>query len=130
MREQIDKYKANFPIEEYGTTKNKIQKISNMIPHVRGGIITWPVSCWHRNWQGIVEDMLESTIQFELLAFPTGIHDDVIDAIATIVAMNDAKIFEVPSVNGNNLNIGGSNSTNYIEYDPHAELISNLISVS
>ena len=76
------------------------------------------------------EDMLESTIQFELLAFPTGIHDDVIDAIATIVAMNDAKVFEVPSENRSPMYLTGGNSTNYIEYDPHAELINNLTSVS
>ena len=89
----MDQYKVRFPIEEFTTTKNKVQKISNMIPHVRIGIVIWPSSCWHRNWQGVMEDMCDTTVQFELLAFPTGIHDDAIDAVSTICAMVDAKEF-------------------------------------
>ena len=130
IREQMDKYKVHFPIEEYTTTKNKIQKISNMIPHVRGGIVIWPQSCWHRNWQGQVEDMLDSTIQFELLAFPTGIHDDAIDAISTIVAMNDAKVFETPYENHSNIYITNINNGNYISYDPHKEFINEIFNMS
>ena len=122
LRGKMDQYKTFFPIEEFTTTKNKVQKISNMIPHVRSGTVVWPTSCWHRNWQGVAEDMCDTTVQFELLAFPTGVHDDAIDAISTICAMTDAGIFEKPDVDFTGIQYNESVRKLCLdEYDPHAE---------
>lgn len=125
IRSKMDQYKVRFPIEEFTTTKNKVQKISNMIPHIRSGIVVWPSSCWHRNWQGVMEDMCDTTVQFELLAFPTGIHDDAIDAVSTICAMNDAGEFERPDTDFTGITGGEHGSAMMLpEYDPHAEAVS------
>ena len=96
-----------------------------MIPHVRSGIVIWPSSCWHRNWQGVMEDMCDTTVQFELLAFPTGIHDDAIDAVSTICAMVDAKEFELPDTDFTGIISNASENARLLpEYDPHAEAVS------
>lgn len=126
IKKCMDEKKIYFPLETYATTKNKIQKISNMIPHIRGGLVVFPKECWHRNWQGQIEDMCESTIMNELLAFPSGLHDDAIDCIATFVAMNDAHIFEIPDasfISNNNLMLNDDNMNYILEYDPHDEII-------
>ena len=62
----------------------------------------------------------------ELLAFPSGLHDDAIDCIATFVAMNDAHIFEIPDasfISNNNLMLNDDNMNYILEYDPHDEIM-------
>ena len=78
----MDKYHLYFPIQSYSTHGNKEERISNTIPSIKSCDILFPEHSYHMNWQGVMEDMMESVVRDEFMTFPKGEHDDGIDAIS------------------------------------------------
>lgn len=86
-----------FNIIEFKTTTNKVLKISNLIPTMKRGMILFPDHCWHINWQGEMEDMLDSLIVDEMMSFPNCQHDDGLDTLSMANELVNSNSIPVPS---------------------------------
>jgi predicted phage terminase large subunit-like protein len=73
-----------FSLTEVTATAPKGQRIEALEPLFREGRIWLPKACWHVNWEGMREDMLQTFILDEYLAYPFAGHDDGLDALSRI----------------------------------------------
>ncbi|NLF35477.1 MAG: hypothetical protein GX585_05885 [Clostridiales bacterium] len=73
-----------FSITPMTATVPKGQRIEALEPIFREGRVWFPKACWHRNWEGQMEDMLTSFVNEEYLAYPFAGHDDGLDSLSRI----------------------------------------------
>lgn len=73
-----------FSITPMTATVPKGQRIEALEPLFREGRVWIPKACWHRNWEGQMEDMLTSFVNDEYLAYPFAGHDDGLDSLSRI----------------------------------------------
>jgi phage terminase large subunit-like protein len=71
-----------FRITEVGGQTSKTDRIKRLIPLFEQGRIWIPESLNVTDWQGKVRDLVNDFIEDEFCAFPVGIHDDMLDALA------------------------------------------------
>ena len=70
-------------MEVAGQTK-KVDRIGRLIPLFEEGRIYLPQSLHKTNYEKVVVDLVQAFIEEEYAAFPVGIHDDMLDALARI----------------------------------------------
>src|SRR6185437_12894916 len=85
MRVAMDDLNYRFTITEVGGALSKNDRITNLQPYFFEGRIWFPEQLIKTNYEGIVVDLVEEFIQEEYLAFPVGIHDDMMDALSRIL---------------------------------------------
>ena len=71
-----------FRITEVGGVTSKHDRIKRMIPLFEQGDIWLPERLWYTDWQGEVIDLVRAFIEEEYMAFPFGLHEDMLDALA------------------------------------------------
>jgi len=73
-----------FQITEVGGQTSKSDRIKRLIPLFEAGRIWLPESRHITDWQRISVDLVHAFIEEEYMAFPVGLHDDMLDALARI----------------------------------------------
>jgi len=73
-----------FHIEEVGGKLSKLDRIRRLIPWFSQHKFYIPNSLWKTNTEGKVIDVIDELVHQEFLAFPVGLHDDMLDAISRI----------------------------------------------
>ncbi len=120
LNAQMQVYKVFFPITEIRPVGSKNARIDASMVAFMNGQVWLPHHCYHINWQGVNEDMIESFIRDEFLAYPTGMHDDTLDTTAYAVDFRDKGSAVLPDdsmyrglpVSANILTVDGA------DYDP------------
>ena len=73
-----------FQITEVGGQTSKSDRIKRLLPLFEAGRIWMPKSKFVTDWQRVPVDLIQSFIEEEYMAFPVGLHDDALDALARI----------------------------------------------
>lgn len=91
MMADIDHLKAEqgrvnyrFDVVEVGGNIPKNDRIKRLIPIFEQGKFYFPLSMHKTDYQGMVRELIKDFIEEEYAAFPVGIHDDMLDALARI----------------------------------------------
>ena len=73
-----------FRITEVGGQTSKADRIKRLVPLFEAGRIWLPQSHYSTDWQRVPVDLVHAFIEEEYMAFPVGLHDDMLDALARI----------------------------------------------
>ncbi|MCR4307145.1 MAG: hypothetical protein NUV80_01135, partial [Candidatus Berkelbacteria bacterium] len=73
-----------FNITEVGGQTSKSDRIKRLLPLFEAGRIWMPKSKFITDWQRVPVDLIQAFIEQEYMAFPVGLHDDMLDALARI----------------------------------------------
>lgn len=73
-----------FTITEVAGQTSKQDRIKRLLPLFEAGRIWLPKSLHVADWQKIPVDLVHEFIESEYMAFPVGLHDDMLDALARI----------------------------------------------
>lgn len=91
MMTDIEHYQARMEIENYrfritevaGQT-SKVDRIKRLLPLFESERVWLPETHFVTNWEKIPIDLVHSFIEEEYMAFPVGLHDDMLDSLARI----------------------------------------------
>lgn len=81
-RQEHEMYR--FDITEVAGQTSKTDRIKRLLPIFEQGRFYLPKSLFSTNWEKIPIDMVHAFIEEEYLAFPVGVHDDMMDSLARI----------------------------------------------
>lgn len=73
-----------FKITEVAGQTSKSDRIKRLVPLFEAGRIWFPGSRYVTDWQKVPVDLVQAFIEEEYMAFPVGLHDDMLDALARI----------------------------------------------
>ena len=73
-----------FRITEVAGQTSKEDRIKRLVPIFEAGRIWLPASLHVTDWQRVPVDNVRAFIEEEYMAFPVGLHDDMLDALARI----------------------------------------------
>ena len=73
-----------FTITEVAGQTSKQDRIKRLLPLFEAGRIWLPESCYVTDWQRVPVDLVKAFVEEEYMAFPVGLHDDMLDALARI----------------------------------------------
>ena len=96
IRDRQERTNYRFTITPFGQSIEKGMRIEALIPVFEAGRIWFPEHCIHRNWEGRDEDMMQTFINDEYLAFPHMVHDDRLDDLANILHPDIAPLLHRP----------------------------------
>ena len=81
-KQELDTYR--FDVTEVAGVTSKVDRIRRLIPLFEQGKMWLPKSLHVTDWQHMPVDLVRSFIEEEYVAFPSGLHDDLMDALARI----------------------------------------------
>jgi predicted phage terminase large subunit-like protein len=81
-RMEADNYR--FDITEVAGQTSKHDRIKRLVPLFEAGRIWIPETHHMTDWQRTTVDLVHAFIEEEYMAFPVGLHDDMLDALARI----------------------------------------------
>jgi len=81
-RMELENYR--FTITEVAGQTSKSDRIKRLLPMFEQGRIWLPETCFVTDWQKVPVDLINSFIEEEYMAFPVGLHDDMLDSLARI----------------------------------------------
>jgi predicted phage terminase large subunit-like protein len=84
MKKAMDERNYRFFITEIGGSLSKEDRIRRLIPYFFEQRIFLPEVLIKTDYEGVVVDLIEEFIEEEYLAFPVGIHDDMLDAFSRL----------------------------------------------
>jgi predicted phage terminase large subunit-like protein len=91
MASDIDAIKARqeqenyrFDVTEVAGVTSKVDRVRRLIPIFEQGKMYLPRSLHKTNWEGIPVDLVQAFIEEEYIAFPSGLHDDMMDSLSRI----------------------------------------------
>ena len=82
-----------FQVTEVGGQTSKQDRIKRLIPLFEAGRIWLPHSHHVTSWEKVPVDLVHTFIEDEYMAFPVGLHDDALDALARIAEPDLALIW-------------------------------------
>lgn len=86
LKKAMDALNYRFPLVELGGTQlSKEDRIRKIIPEFENGRVYLPRNILYTTVNGEQIDLVNSLVEDEMLTFPVGKHDDVLDALARIV---------------------------------------------
>jgi len=71
-----------FQITEVGGVTSKADRIKRLLPIFEQGQMWLPENMYVTDWQKTTVDLVKAFIEEEYMAFPVGMHDDMLDALA------------------------------------------------
>lgn len=94
----MDKYHSRFAITPFNPTKwgDKGSRIDKLKSAWEMGRIWMPRTCFHVNYEGMSEDMVNTVYLSEYLAYPSAPHDDALDALASANLLLTEKQLQAP----------------------------------
>ena len=81
-RQEAETYR--FDVIEVAGVTSKIDRVRRLIPMFEQGKVWIPKTLHVTDWQKTVVDLVHSFVEEEYMAFPVGLHDDMLDAFARI----------------------------------------------
>jgi predicted phage terminase large subunit-like protein len=84
MKDRMESENYRFQITEVGGQTSKEDRIKRLIPLFEAGRIWIPDSYHVTTWEKTVIDNVHEFIEGEYMAFPVGLHDDMLDSLARI----------------------------------------------
>lgn len=81
-RQESENYR--FDIVEVGGQTPKADRIRRLLPLFEQGRIYLPQSLHVTDWEKVPRDLVHDFIEDEYMAFPVGLHDDMLDALSRI----------------------------------------------
>ena len=81
-RQEQENYR--FQVTEVAGVTSKVDRIRRLIPLFEQGRIWLPKSLHVTDWQRQSVDLVRAFVEEEYAAFPSGLHDDLMDALARI----------------------------------------------
>lgn len=91
LMSDIEHYKSRMEHENYRFTitevagqTSKSDRVKRLFPMFVDGRIWIPETKFVTDWQKVPVDLVQSFIEEEFMAFPVGLHDDMLDALARI----------------------------------------------
>ncbi len=84
LKSRMETETYRFDITEVGGQAKKEDRIGRLIPIFEQGRFYLPKSFHVTDYQKVVRDLVRDFVEEELVAFPVGIHDDALDALARI----------------------------------------------
>lgn len=85
LQDRMGKENYHFPITEVGGQTSKADRIKRLIPLFEAGRVWLPRSMHVTDWQKNTVDLVRAFIEEEYMAFPAGLHDDMLDALSRII---------------------------------------------
>jgi predicted phage terminase large subunit-like protein len=82
LKDRMEQENYRFKIVEVAGVTSKHDRIKRLIPLFEQGEIWLPESLYTTDWQGVPVDLVRSFIEEEYMAFPVGLHEDSLDALA------------------------------------------------
>lgn len=104
MQSRMELENYRFRIEEVAGQTSKTDRIKRLLPLFEAGRIWIAKSRYVTDWQKIPVDLIHAFIEEEYMAFPVGLHDDMLDALSRIAEpdlklvwpMEQKKVTETP----------------------------------
>lgn len=84
IRGEMERRSYRFRIDEVGGSTKKEDRIRRLVPLFQRGRMWFPVSKPYTDKQGQLHDLVAEFVDHEMLTFPVGRHDDMLDALARI----------------------------------------------
>ena len=84
MQARMEQENYRFHITEVAGQTSKHDRIKRLVPLFEAGRIWIPESHNVTDWQRTTVDLVHSFIEEEYMAFPVGLHDDMLDALSRI----------------------------------------------
>lgn len=115
----MDKYHTRFALTPFNPTKwgDKMARIGKLLYSFETGQVWLPRKCFHVNYQGEMEDMMNTFYLEEYLGYPSIPHDDGLDGLASVYHLLTEKQLQVPeAVSLNKKN--AISEINEDQYDP------------
>ena len=84
IKDRQEKENYRFPITEVSGITKKVDRIGRLIPIFEQGKVFLPKSLHITDYQKVPIDLVRSFIEEEFVAFPVGLHDDMLDALSRI----------------------------------------------
>lgn len=81
-RQENETYR--FDITEVAGQTSKTDRVKRLLPIFENGRFYLPKSMYVTDWQKIPVDLVHAFVEEEFMAFPVGLHDDMLDALARI----------------------------------------------
>lgn len=110
-QDRMNRDNYRFGITELGGGMGKNDRIRTLIPLFESGRIYIPDRLMKTNYEHITEDLTQTFIREEYLAFPVAAHDDMLDCLARIT---DAECYKEFPVQG----AFSASQTQDVAYDP------------
>lgn len=85
IRDRQERENYRFEVKELGGTMPKPDRIRRLIPLFESGRILLPETLLKTDYEKRVVDLVQSFREEEYKAFPVGLHDDMLDALARIL---------------------------------------------
>ena len=82
LKSRMEAENYRFRIEEVGGVTSKHDRIKRLIPLFEQGEIWLPESLHVTDWQKVPVDLVRAFVEEEYMAFPVGLHEDMLDALA------------------------------------------------
>lgn len=74
-----------FSVTEVGGSLKKEDRIRRLIPIFEQGKFYLPESMHYTDMEGIPRDLVDDFVETELISFPAGLHDDMLDSLSRIM---------------------------------------------
>lgn len=80
-----EKENYRFDITEVGGVTGKIDRIKRLLPVFEQGMFYLPENLYKTDYQREPVDLVHAFVEEEYMAFPVGVHDDMMDALARLM---------------------------------------------
>lgn len=84
LQSRMETENYRFSITEVAGQTSKEDRIKRLLPLFEAGRIWMPQSHHVTDWQRVPVDLVHAFVEEEYMAFPVGLHDDMLDALARI----------------------------------------------
>jgi predicted phage terminase large subunit-like protein len=84
LKARMENEMYRFDIAEVAGVTSKQDRVKRLMPIFEGGKFYLPKSFFVTDWQKIPVDLVQAFIEEEFMAFPVGLHDDMLDGLARI----------------------------------------------
>lgn len=84
IKDKMEKDTYRFDIKEVGGITSKADRIRRLVPIFEQGRMYLPKTLHITNYEGTPVDLVKTFVEEEFVAFPVGIHDDMLDSLARI----------------------------------------------
>lgn len=84
IKDEQERQNYRFDIDEVGGQTSKEDRIKRLIPIFEQGRFYLPEVHYSTDWQRVPVDLVRAFIEEEYMAFPVGLHDDMLDALSRI----------------------------------------------
>lgn len=84
IRGEQERRSYRFKITEVGGATSKEDRVRRLVPLFQNGMVWFPNSMFYTDSTGASSDLIRDFVEQELLSFPVGKHDDMLDSLARI----------------------------------------------